>query len=239
MHRHDLGETALSLRLQTVADLLPKGCICADIGCDHGMLSEALLRQQIASAVIAVDVSEPSLAKAARRLAAHDLRDRAQTRLGDGFLALEPGEADCAVLAGLSAGTIRTLLENGESVRAQMRCIVVQPMSHPEVLRAALPSLGLRLADERLVCDAGRYYCVLRLEPGAETLHTDVENEFGWLLLKRRDPLLEGLVRRRLRLTCQSLDEIRNSRAARAAQQAEALDALRRQYEEVLQWFAK
>ena len=44
--------------------------------------------------------------------------------------------------------------------------LLLQPMSRPEELRAALPSLGLAIYAERLVRDTGRLYSILAVQTG-------------------------------------------------------------------------
>ena len=51
-------------RLQAAADMINGSHRAADIGCDHGRLSVALLQQGRADRVIASDISAPSLQKA-------------------------------------------------------------------------------------------------------------------------------------------------------------------------------
>ena len=55
---------SLHPRLEAAAALLGKTSVLADIGCDHGRFSAAMLQRGIAEKVIASDISAPSLKKA-------------------------------------------------------------------------------------------------------------------------------------------------------------------------------
>ena len=55
---------SLHPRLEAAAALLGKTSVLADIGCDHGRFSAAMLQRGTAEKVIASDISAPSLKKA-------------------------------------------------------------------------------------------------------------------------------------------------------------------------------
>ena len=55
---------ALSYRLKTVADLVSKDKVVADIGCDHALLSIYLVENGISNKVYAIDNKKGPLAKA-------------------------------------------------------------------------------------------------------------------------------------------------------------------------------
>lgn len=53
----------LSLRLSTIASLVPKGAFVCDVGTDHGFLPIFLTESGIARGVIATDINEKPLKK--------------------------------------------------------------------------------------------------------------------------------------------------------------------------------
>ena len=110
-------------RLCAIAGLLPRCKTVADIGCDHGKLACLLLVRGVCERVIAVDISPHSVEKTKRLGAALGLTARLDVRLGDGFSALRPDEAQAAVLAGLGGELIAAMLPG-----AGERTLVLQPM---------------------------------------------------------------------------------------------------------------
>ena len=58
----------LSLRLSTIASLVPKGAFVCDVGTDHGFLPIFLMESGIAKGVIATDINEKPLRKAEENL---------------------------------------------------------------------------------------------------------------------------------------------------------------------------
>lgn len=87
-------------RLQAAADMINGSHLAADIGCDHGRLSVALLQQGRADRVIASDISAPSLQKATELAALCGLGSRLTTVLSDGMAHLGPDEADAIAICG-------------------------------------------------------------------------------------------------------------------------------------------
>ena len=62
----------ISKRLLKISELV-KGNIVADVGCDHGKLSEYLLKQKLCEKVIVSDISKSSLQKAINLLSKEKL----------------------------------------------------------------------------------------------------------------------------------------------------------------------
>ena len=139
-------------------------CECvADIGTDHGLLPLELLRQRVCARAIACDISAPSLKKA-------ELLGRAKAlpldcRLADGLGALEAGEADCIVIAGMGGILISEILRNGaEKIRSAR--LVLQPMTAIRELREFLCGNGFRILAEDMVFQAEKRYHAIVAEQG-------------------------------------------------------------------------
>ena len=191
-------------RLSAALDMLRDRDTVADIGCDHGRLSCALIQAGAARRCIATDISLPSLEKA-RALAAYvGVSDRVETRLGDGFSPLVPGEADAAALLGMGGTLMVRMLSCCEPPFYGMRRIVFQPMRAVEDIRRYLYETGCRILDDRVVMEAGRYYQVFAAAPpeaGRQALPVGWPDDFfalGYTAFARRDPLLQALACRLL-----------------------------------------
>lgn len=101
--------------------------LAADIGCDHGRLSVALLQQGRADRVIASDISAPSLQKATELAALCGLGSRLTTVLSDGMAHLGPDEADAIAICGMGGELIARILEASLPAAKNARCITMQP----------------------------------------------------------------------------------------------------------------
>lgn len=149
---------SLDARLTAVYNYVPKGCVAADIGCDHGKLSAAL--SQKCKTVIAVDSRSAPLAVAKAQIEKCNITN-VQCRLGDGLSALDENEADCIVVAGLSAHTICNILSAAPWIKANGCRLIAVPATKPHVLRAWLYENGFDIINQQCACAAGRHYAVI------------------------------------------------------------------------------
>ena len=103
----------LSSRLRMSAEMIePCHCV-ADIGCDHAHTDIWLIVNGIAEHCIGMDVRKGPLEKALANLKMFGCEEQVELRLSDGFDALRPFEAECAVAAGMGGIVMRTILERG------------------------------------------------------------------------------------------------------------------------------
>ena len=100
----------LSNRLLACCGYVKPGDRVADVGCDHGYLGIYLLKNGIASAVIASDVREMPLQSAVRNAEKFGVKERMSFYLSDGIRDL-PREFDCMVCAGMGADTMMSILD--------------------------------------------------------------------------------------------------------------------------------
>ena len=131
----------------------------ADVGCDHGYLTAALLERCPRLTMLASDVSGPSLEKARRLLASLGLEERAVLREADGLDALK-GPVCAVVIAGMGAQTILRILRAGREKLGGAAVIVQANTDLPE-LRAGLAGMGLGIEREAFCEAAGRRYVTL------------------------------------------------------------------------------
>ena len=99
-------------RLETIANLVPQGCVLADIGTDHAYLPVWLLEKQRISRAIAGDIAAGPCQAARTTVAQFGQHKHVEVRQGSGLKVLSPGEADCIAIAGMGASTIISILEN-------------------------------------------------------------------------------------------------------------------------------
>jgi tRNA (adenine22-N1)-methyltransferase len=177
---------ALQPRLRALADLTPRCETAADIGTDHGYLPAALLLEGKVQRAIAADIGQAPLDRARATAVKYGLEERMDLRLGDGLHVLAPGEADAIVIAGMGGDTIVSILSAAPWAR-RGPTLLLQPMSHAEVLRDALPGLGLLVTGERLVEDKGVLYPILTATGGEMPPATPAQAWGGFLL--GEDPL--------------------------------------------------
>jgi tRNA (adenine22-N1)-methyltransferase len=165
--------------------------------------------------IIAADISAESLFKANLLAEKCGMDDRLELRLGDGLSVIEPGEADALVMAGMGGVLISNILRQGEPVARAAERIVMQPMRGEEDLRYFLFHNGYNITDEALALDAGRIYqliCAKSGEPEQKPAEWPVKlYKLGWVMYKKRDPLLLTQVKRYLEGNRQKLKPVTGS----------------------------
>lgn len=165
----------LDNRLTAVASLVDKGVV-ADVGCDHGKLGFYLIGKEIASRVIATDISEGSLQKA-RQLAFDNDLDM-ETRLGDGLSPIADSEADTVVIAGLGGDVISEILAGARADKKSFAHFVLSPNTHAEKVRKELVLQGHTIVYDGEVECAGKRYTLIKTKKGQSSLD-EMQIEFG------------------------------------------------------------
>ena len=116
-------------RLETIANLVPQGCVLADIGTDHAYLPVWLLEKQRIARAIAGDIAAGPCQAARTTVAQYGQHENVEVRQGSGLKVLSPGEADCIAIAGMGASTIISILDDDMEVAQSAKLLVLQPMA--------------------------------------------------------------------------------------------------------------
>lgn len=173
-------------RLLAVARMVPSGSRCADIGCDHALLSIYLITEGLCTGVLASDVAAGPMASARRNVSRAGLEDRITLIQADGLDAVPEYKPDCVIIAGMGGELIAQLIERSEYIRSPEVRLIVQPMSRAAELFSYMAASGFAVEDEQIVRDAGRLYRIVavRFNGIARTL-TYGQTELGERLLMR------------------------------------------------------
>ncbi len=147
-------------RLRVIADLIENADVVADIGCDHGFLAKLLLKERRAEKVIAIDISEQSLAKTEKLAQKFHLEDKIDLRCGDGFDPLKNNEANIAVIAGLGAHEIVKILNN--KINMGVEEYIFQPANKSEILRRYLIENNFKIVRDFIVKDKNKFYNTIK-----------------------------------------------------------------------------
>ena len=186
----------LSKRLKAVTDLLPKGQVVADIGCDHGYISIRLVSDHIYERAIAMDVRKGPLAIAVENISRENLTDRIETRLSDGLNKLEAGEADAAIIAGMGGQLLIGILDRSIDKAKKLKYMVLQPQSDIHMVRGYLRDNGFAIQKEDMVKDEGKFYPMF-LVTYVGSVNNDCANDlqeiydyYGQYLIDNRNEVL-------------------------------------------------
>ena len=153
----------ISDRLKTAASLIREGAVLADVGTDHGYVPIYLLEQKKIKSAIAMDINKGPLERAREHIHLYGMDAYIQTRLSDGVAALEKGEADSILIAGMGGGLVMHILEEGKDICQAAGELILQPQSELCSVRDYLAKNGYMIDAERMVFEDGKYYPMMRV----------------------------------------------------------------------------
>lgn len=194
---------ALSKRLFAIYRMVEKGSIPADIGCDHGLLSIALVTNKQCLRVYACDLRKGPLARAASAIEAVGLQEQIPTLLRNGIDDL-PRDVDTIIIAGMGFDTIKGILEQHVETLGNFRRIIIQSNKHVDEVRRWISEHHYKILEEDLV-EEDHFYEIIAFQaaPG-EPLQED-EILFGRL---HEHPLFRAYWAHRLTKIEQILDHM-------------------------------
>lgn len=153
----------LDERLRAAADLVPRGSRLADIGSDHAYLPIALCLEGKIEYALASDINEGPVASARGNIAKNGLTERISCARADGLDGAREFAPDCVTVLGMGGELIVSILERAEWVRDERITLVLQPMTHSEILAEYLAENGFDVEDERMVSVGERDDRIYRL----------------------------------------------------------------------------
>lgn len=159
----------ISDRLLACCRFIQPGDRVADVGCDHGYLGIHLLKNNIASHVIAADINEGPLNAAVFNAEKFGVRDRMQFFLSDGVKSI-PRDFDAIVCAGMGGDTMISILEAAPWLKECNYRLILQCQSKRPELRRYLGENGWFIREEAVLRDGKFLYTVMEViyMPGME-----------------------------------------------------------------------
>lgn len=155
----------LSKRLSAVAALVTPGKRIVDIGTDHAYIPIYLIEKKRCLSAVAMDVNAGPLERAGEHIREAGFQKEIELRLSDGLEQLKPGEADCAVIAGMGGGLVMRILSGHPETTCSLQECILQPQSEIAKVRAFLLENGFVFQDEDMVLDDGKYYPMMKVLP--------------------------------------------------------------------------
>lgn len=190
----------LSKRLQAVADLVSAGEIVADIGTDHGYIPIHLVQSDKCKKVFAMDINEGPYLRAKQHVAGYNLSNQIITRQSDGMKALEISEATSIIIAGMGGGLVMKILEQDRRLWEGIHEMVLQPQSELAKVRTYLFENQWKIVEEKMIFEDGKYYPMMKVERGEDSVYSNAELEYGRILIQNRDQILKQFIKREIEL---------------------------------------
>lgn len=204
----------ISKRLEAVANMVTSGCCLADIGTDHAYIPIYLAEAGKIAHAIAMDVNKGPLERAKDHIQMYGLEQQIETRCSDGLAALQKGEADQIVIAGMGGPLTVRILRDGADKLTKDCGLILQPQSEISSVRSYLQENGYCIMEEELILEDGKYYPMMKavqkdsLAVTEQEKMSDAELRYGPLLMKKRHPILLEYVKREEELNNRILDSL-------------------------------
>lgn len=156
-------------RLVAVARYARQGRRIADIGTDHAYLPIWLVGSGISSTAIASDLRKGPLERADKNIAEYGLSERIKTTIADGLLGIEEYCPEDIFICGMGGELIVKIIDAAPFGRSENIRMILQPMTHAEILREYLADGGFRIVDEDIVTEKGeKIYQIIVAEYSGE-----------------------------------------------------------------------
>ncbi len=164
-------------RIAHICAAAVKARVFADVGCDHGYMTQYMLRNGLCERAYISDISAKSLKKAERLLARYIAEGRCIPVVADGLDGL-PEPCDFVLIAGLGGEEIVKILR-----RAYLPSrFLLQPMKNSEKLRRYLVGCGAKIELDHTFSEGEerrKYYDLILGSAEGGDFYTEREFRFG------------------------------------------------------------
>lgn len=191
----------LSLRMEHIVSMVPKGSRITDVGCDHGYVSIALVNRGIAPFAICMDINKGPLERAREHVLEAGLSEKISLRLSNGLDAYLKGESDTIVIAGMGGPLIIDILKKGydKITGEDAPYLILSPQSEIAKTRISLSEMGFKIFDEDMIREDGKFYVIMKVKHIGEA--NGVGTGFDWksaslgeVLINQRHPVLKEYI---------------------------------------------
>lgn len=179
---------SLNNRLTTVSRFLKQGTI-ADIGSDHAYLPIYAIQNHLCDYGIAGEVIQGPFQAAVKNVAANQLVERIDVRLGDGLSVINPEDViNNITICGMGGPLIAKILKDGQDKLSQHPRLILQSNIQTENLRQTLQQLNYEIIDEIIMEEKGHIYEIVVAEYSTQLIElSSDELKFGPKLLNNKN----------------------------------------------------
>ena len=200
----------LTPRLASAANFVRKGAFMADVGTDHAYLPIALVISGQVAGAVASDINEGPYLRALANVKNHLLENKISVLHTAGLNGIEKFAPTDIVICGMGGELIASIINDAPWTKSSSVRLVLQPMTHSEILRKYLLDNGFKIIDENLAKEEKIYEIICAEYTGATEEYSYAELLLGKKNIERGGELCRSLVENYLAL----LKRIANAKKA-------------------------
>ena len=152
----------ISKRLLKISELV-KGNIVADVGCDHGKLSEYLLKQKLCEKVIVSDISKSSLQKAINLLSKEKLNF--ESIHCNGLVGYKDKVIDECIISGMGGDEIIKIISSSP---IEIKSYILSPQHNIIDVKKFMLDNGFTITFDKIIKDKNKFYTILKCVKNGE-----------------------------------------------------------------------
>jgi len=215
-------------RLKLIYDMIPPCDILADIGTDHALIPAYALLNDRCKKAVACDVKPGPLERAERTRSKYLLEKSMELRMGSGLQPISEHEADVVVLAGMGGILITELIQESIKIAEAANYILIQPMTHQELIRPFLWKNGFEIVNEALTREENKLYLVILARyTGSRKVNTErIRELIGDILIKKNDPFVKDWVKDHIKKQKKAVSGLKSAKATYDAEKIETEEKL-------------
>ena len=144
----------ISKRLEAAASFSRRGARFADIGTDHAYLPIYLYTTQ-GNVGVASDINLGPTERAHANIISWKAQNSIDVVKTDGLCGIDKYLPDDIFILGMGGELIVKIISEAEWLKSEGKRLILQPMTHPEIVRKYLFDNGFDIVDE-LICNEGQ-----------------------------------------------------------------------------------
>ena len=169
----------ISKRLSAAASLARNGARIADVGTDHAYLPIYLWLSGRVSGGVVSDINRGPVDRAKSNLRDYGCENAFFALMTDGLNGIESYSPEDIFILGMGGELIVKIINEAPWVRKGGVRLILQPMTHPELLRKYLANEGFDVKSELLVDEDKIYHIICAEYDGATREIDELEALFG------------------------------------------------------------
>ncbi len=179
----------LTPRLGAAANFVRSGAFVADVGTDHAYLPIALALSGKIKGAVASDINEGPYLRALANVKNHALENKITALHTAGLCGVENFEPTDIVICGMGGELIASIIDDAPWTKNTSLRLVLQPMTHAEILRKYLLDNKFTIIDETLAKEEKIYEIICAQYTGKAEEYSEAELLLGKKNIERGDEL--------------------------------------------------